>query len=258
MQTQNHVKTIRVAITAIFSSLYTILSFLGVFPVVGLGGFISAGAIIGPVFGLVLGANLGFLTIAIGGLINSFLGIQGPFGPLSFLPHASSAFFAGLLKERKKWFAISSYILFFIIFAFYPDFGPIWLYPPFIWLHLIALAILILPLQSKESDFGDKMKVNLNPNVASSKVFYTILLIVFVSLMFGHIIGNIMFETVFLLVKIPEFGMDNAVNSMRASWQMLTFQYAIERLIMLIIAIPISLSFLAAFNYLHINLSDQN
>jgi hypothetical protein len=219
-----------VALIACFAPLYTLMSMWKIFPVVGVSGqFIDGSAIISCVFGLVLSPKTGVLAVVVGGLINLSTGLAGVFGPFSFLPHAGATFYASMFRQGKKAFCILIYLPVFLFFAFFPMIGPFWLWPQMLWLHMIALFLQALLLRFKA--VGRLSTVESSKRLAAS-----VCIITFTSVLFGHLVGNIVFESMFW----------QSISQL--TWQLLTFQYAFERVTMMLIATIISVPLIKALN----------
>lgn len=219
-----------VALIASFAPWYTVMSMWKIFPVIGLPGkFISGSAFISPVFGLVLGPEIGFLAVAVGGLINLSIGSLGVFGPLSFLPHAAAALYAGMLNRGRRALCTAVYLLLFLLFAFYPEVGPFWLWPHMLWLHVVALLALASPLQPKATSW-------LLSAESSEKLATGVCFTAFTSLLFGHVVGCVVFEVMHW----------QTIN--QPLWQLLTFQYAFERVTMTLVATLIGAPLIKALN----------
>lgn len=206
-----HLSTKNIALTACFAALYVVFSFWNLFPVIGTEDkWINAAVVMAPLFGIILGPYLGVLAITIGGIAGAFFQVTGVFGPLSFMPHAAAAFCSGMLTIRKRKVCVATYAPFLFLFAFFPVIGPVWLWPPVIWLDLIGLIVLASPLQSKAINAMDEAS-------SSVKLIFSIATTCLTATLFGHIVGNILFEAIHLQVN------------WRATWQGLTFLYPIER-----------------------------
>jgi len=213
--------TRNIALTACFAALYVVFSMWNLFPVIGTEGrFISAATLTAPLIGIILGPIYGVLSITFGGITNAFLSLQGPFGPLSFLPHATAAFVSGMLITKKQAICTVSFLLLFVIFAFFPLNGPFWLWPLMLWLDLIGLIIVASPLQAKAIKY---LNGTSNPFYLGFGVCVTCLS----STLFGHVTGNILFEI---------FNWSMTISSWRATWQSLTFIYPIERIMIVVVA----------------------
>jgi hypothetical protein len=204
------------ALTACFAALYVVLSLWNLFPVIGTEGkWINAAVVMAPLFGIILGPYFGVLAITIGGIAGPFFQITGPFGPLSFMPHAAAAFCSGMLTIKKQKVCVAIYAPFLFLFAFFPVIGPIWLWPAVIWLDMIGLIALASPLQSKAVDA-------MNEASSSVGLIFGIATTCLTAVLFGHVVGNILFEAIYLQVN-------SSLDFWRTTWQGLMFLYPIER-----------------------------
>ena len=212
----SNLSTKSMALTACFAALYVVLSLWNLFPVIGTEGkWINAAVVMAPLFGIILGPYFGVLAITIGGIAGSFFQITGPFGPLSFVPHAAAAFCSGLLTIKRQKICIVTYAPFLFLFAFFPVVGPIWLWPAVVWLDMIGLIALASPLQSKAVDA-------VNEASSSLRLILGIATTCLTAVLFGHVVGNVLFEALYLQVN-------SSVDFWRSTWQGLMFLYPIER-----------------------------
>jgi len=226
--------TRNVALTACFAALYVVFSIWNVLPVVGVSGrFISAAVVTAPLIGIILGPIYGVLSITLGGIANAFLSFSGVFGPLSFLPHAAAAFASGMLISRRQIFCMVSYLLLFVVFAFFPLNGPIRLWPLMLWLDFIGLIIVASPLQAKAIKY-------LNETSSSFCLGFGVCVTCLSATLFGHVAGNILFEVFFW---------PNAVEWWLATWQTSTFVYPIERVMIVIIATIVGTALFKALKF---------
>jgi len=211
-----HLSTKSMTLTVCFAALYVVFSLLNLFPVIGAEGkWINAAVVMAPLFGVILGPYLGALAIAIGGVAGAFFQITGPFGPLSFVPHAAAAFCSGMLTIKRQKVCVATYALFLVLFAFFPMNGPVWLYPAVVWFDLIGLIVLASPLQSKA------IKA-MNETSCSLMLVFGIAVTCFTATLFGHVLGNILFEAIYLQLN-------PSVDYWRTTWHGLAFLYPIER-----------------------------
>jgi len=210
-----------IALTACFAALYVVFSVWKLFPVVGdpRGTSISAAVITAPLIGIILGPIYGVLSITLGGIAGAFLSLPGPFGPLSFLPHATAAFVSGMLTTKKQATCTVSYLLLFVLFAFFPLNGPFWLWPLMLWLDLIGLIVVASPLQAKAIKYLDGTS-------SSFHLGFGVCVTCFSATLFGHVTGNILFEI---------FNWSMTTGSWRATWQSLTFIYPVERVMIVVV-----------------------
>jgi len=211
-----HLSTKNVALTACFAALYVVFSLWNVFPVIGTEGkWINAAVVMAPLFGMVLGPYLGVLAITMGGVAGAFFQVLGPFGPLSFVPHAAAAFCSGMLTIKRQKVCVVAYAPLLFLFAFFPLIGPVWLWPSVIWFDLIGLIVLASPVQSKAMSAIDDAS-------GSARFVLGIATTCLTAALFGHIVGSILFEAIVLQVN-------SSVDFWRTTWQGLTFLYPVER-----------------------------
>jgi len=211
-----YLSTRNIALTACFAALYVVFSFWNLFPVIGTEGrWINAAVIMAPLFGIILGPYHGVLAITIGGITGAFFQITGPFGPLSFIPHAAAAFCSGMLFIKRQKICVAVYASFLFLFAFFPVIGPVWLWPSVIWLDLIGLVVLVSPLQSKATNV-------MSESSSSVRLVFGVAITCLTATLFSHVVGNILFEVIYLQAN-------SSVDFWRTTWQGLTFLYPVER-----------------------------
>lgn len=95
--------------------------------------------------------------------------------------------------------------------------GPVWLYPLSIWFQIIGFLILISPIQSKAYK-------NLNSE-NNTRLTASLFIIFLTSTLASQIAGSLTFE----VISWPIFMAD--VRAWKTLWQILTFIYPIERII---------------------------
>jgi hypothetical protein len=112
---------------------------------------------------------------------------------------------------------VFTYFSLLFLFGFYPFVGPVWLYPPLMWFQIAGFLILVSPLQSmvlKNLGSGN-----------GSKTLFAFFVTCLTSTLAGQIAGSLTLE----FLSWPIFIAD--VNAWRANWQLLTFLYPVERVI---------------------------
>jgi hypothetical protein len=223
-----------VALLICFTALYTYFSFVPAFPIIGLqGGAITLAAITAPIIGIILGSYLGMLSALLGGIVRLF------FAPILFAPSfvagIVTAVFAGMLYENRRNISAFMYFSLLFFFGFYPFVGPVWLYPLFMWFQITGFLVLISPLQSMASK-------NMRSLNNSSKLFSAFFIVFLTSTLAGQIAGSLVFEIIFIA----------DVDFWTGLWQLLTWLYPIERIIIALIT-----TFVEVFLYkilIHANL----
>jgi len=219
-----------IALLICFTALYTYFSFIPAFPIIGLqGGAITLAAITAPIIGIILGPYLGMLSTLLGGIVGLFF--APTFFPPSLVAGIVTAVFAGTLYENKRSISAFTYFSLLFFFGFYPFVGPVWLYQPFMWFQITGFLVLVSPLQSMAS------KNMRNPN-NSSKLFSAFFTVFLISTLAGQIAGSLVFE----IISWPIFIAN--VDAWKATWQVVTWIYPIERIIIALIA-----TFIGVFLY---------
>ena len=91
------------AMIAVWAALIAVSGLLPTFPMFGTGGTFSIGLALAPLAGIMFGPWTGALTVAIGGIIGSFIAPHtAVFGIFTFLSDMSLTFAAGFMA-RKNW-----------------------------------------------------------------------------------------------------------------------------------------------------------
>ncbi len=202
-----------IALTACFTALYVVLSFLPMFQLIGfLGKTITAATIIAPIMGIMLGTYLGVVTTLLGGTIGLF--INPLFSQPSLAAGVIAALFASMLYTNKRGPCILIYTGLLLGFGFYPSVGPVWLYPPQMWFQTAGLFLLASPLQSMATK-------NLNSNT-NSKLLPAFFITCLTSTLASQIAGSLVYEAIFW----PTI---HDTNSWGLYWKSLTFLYPLER-----------------------------
>ena len=146
---------------AAFAAVYALLGFIPAFKILGGTGFISASAFVSPVVGLLLGPVFGAASMTIGGVLGTMLNIgAAPLGFFSFIPGALCALSSGLIRKGRGW--ISALMLGVLVVAFlvYPPNNVQPIFPYYVWLHLVALFILLSPIRRQAAELGQRMKLD--------------------------------------------------------------------------------------------------
>lgn len=210
-----------VALTVSFTALYTVLSFLPLSQVIGLfGKAITAATIIAPIIGIIIKPKLGVISTLLGGAIG--LLVNPYFSLLGLVGGVITALCAGLLSSGKHATCIFTYFSLLFLFGFYPFVGPVWLYPPLMWFQITGFLILVSPIQS--------MAVKHLKSNNTSRLLLALFITFLTSTLAGQIAGSLIFE----LLSWPVFVVD--VNAWKAIWQVTTFLYPVERLMIAFIA----------------------
>jgi len=227
-------RTKDLALVCSFASLYAVLWFGPLFPVIGAQGkFFPLATVIAPLIGLILGPYVGTAAASIGGFVGWSITQSGPLFFLSFVPGAAAAFCSGLLHNRKWMPSAILYVVLFLVLALYPTVGPWWLFPYFLWFHLIGLVVLVSPLRSKAVSHSHRRTSFLDLSLGVG-------VISFIAILFGHIAGGILFQIIYFPTFQPQ------VDYWRNLWQALTLLYPLERTLMTLLALVIGVPLIKA------------
>jgi len=208
-----------------FAALYTVLSFVSLFPIIGAAGtFITLASIMAPLIGIILGPHVGAVAVSLGGFLGWSITRTGAFNFISFVPGATTAFASGLLYNGRRRHAFLVYSTLLLLLAFYPTIGPMWLYPYYVWFQLVGLAILASLLTHKRI-----VVTNKDNNMA--RLTLGIGLISLLSTLMGQMTGNLMFELMYYPWVYPQIE-----YWLVGQWQLLTLLYPVERLIVTVLA----------------------
>jgi hypothetical protein len=209
-------RTRDLALVISFSALYAVSCIFPIFRIIGLpSNAITMAAVLAPVIGVILGPYLGAFSTIVGGLIGLLTGF---FSHVSLVAGVAAAFCAGSLYFGRRDLCALTYFSLLLFFGFCPFVGPVWLYPPLMWLQIIGFIVLVSPVQSVAVKNMRKSKSKRSHLLGA---FVTFL----VSTLAGQIAGSLMFE----LTLWPLFTVD--VNSVKLVWQATFFLYPIERLV---------------------------
>ncbi len=142
------VQSRRIALTAVMAALYTILSFMPGFPVLGVeGAKIGLVSCIVPIFGFLLGPSLGASAAFFGGVATRVLSGATIYSWLLLPAMTIYAFTAGCLSKRRigpfRGWIVAALVLAGLISAWYTtQIGQMVLVFPL--LHLIALVVIVI------------------------------------------------------------------------------------------------------------------
>jgi len=141
---------VHIAYVAVCAAIVIITAFIPMFPVIGVGATMSAGMIIVPLVGIMLGPTAGTLATAVGAFLGQIVAPYGAiFGLITFLcPLASTATAAFL--SRRKWkqgglLVLMGILLWYlttgIMWAGNPKAGIMWYFP---FLHILSLVLVLV------------------------------------------------------------------------------------------------------------------
>ena len=215
MKSNTRLNTREVALAAVFTALYVVLSFVKISPILGLSGpAITAADVVAPIMGILLGPYVGVLSTLLGGAIGFSVGSLTYF---SLVAGVATAFSAGMIQIKKRIVSIVTYVSLFFLFAFFPTVGTFWLFPWNAWFQIVGLVVLISPLQFAAAGFLNSE----NDTKLGIGLFFTSL----TCTLAGQIAGSLLFE---VLTFSPA--------TLQPIWTALTFIYPIERIVIASIA----------------------
>ena len=196
-----------------------------------------AGDFVAPVIAILLGPWLAVPCIFFGTFID-YAFAAPVFAGLDFLPAAVGAIIAGLISRGRVGWAVAFYAILLSFFVALP-LSAFWIRTvwgfsvPFVWLHIIALVILISPLGLKASKW---IRSSNGPALVLG-VGVTIL----AATMAQHVTGGILYE----LILFPVI---HVTTLSRATffWSFIFYLYPIERLVITIVATTFVVAFIQA------------
>lgn len=232
---QRTTRTRQITLAAVFAIVYFILRSVPTFSMIGVSGQFTAGDFLLTTIALTAGLWSGTVAVLVGTIIayavrpTIFLG-------LDFLPGVANVCIAALLISGRRRLAQTSYILLLVAFLVSP-YSLLYGYDhiPYVWLHLVALAVLLSPVTSRI------------PNWLNKGGYFgvaAIATLAFVGTMAQHLVGGILFEFVLGFVGgVPPTKFANI-------WQILFFLYPEERLIILTISTILAVAIFNAYQRL--------
>jgi hypothetical protein len=213
--------TKQIALTICFGALYSVLSLVPITPIIGISGkAIALASVAAPVFGIILGPYLGAMATGLGGVMGSFTNLS--FSPMSVVSGIVAACTAGLLIKGRRAECAFTYFSVLFVFAFYPLIGPIWLYPPLLWLQIVGFLLLVSPIMPSALK-----QIN---SESSPKLLPALFTVTIASALAGQIAGSLTYEA----LSWPVFLQDQSI--WQGTWQAVAIVYPIERTIIALIA----------------------
>ena len=256
-------RTKTIALIAIFAALFAVLRRIDAIPMIGVpGARFSLSDILPPIYGVILGPFTGGISVIIGTFLGIAMGKPVIFLFLDFLPAFVNTVAIGLLVKRKWWPVVLLYVALLVAFLINPltsifiDVGGIAI--PFVWLHIVALVVLLSPLARKapkwvESVEQIKKVEKVEPAKQTNRLrkfvdsvkrirYLTIGLFVFafIGTMMQHLMGNILYEVVLNQFYVV-VGQDPivATSAFPGIWYAAFFVYPLERLVLIVLAVVV-------------------
>ncbi len=217
-----------VALIAIFSALYSILRLIPMGPMIGLSQSFSVSDALAPLLGIILGPFAGGISVIIGTFTAAALGKPLVFLGLDFLPAFVNCVAMGFLIKR-KWIPVAAlYAILLGIFIVSPyslltvQVGSLAI--PFMWLHIVALVVLISPLSFKAMSNIKKFNI--------AYLALSVAVLAFIGTMLQHLTGNLIYQLTF---GQPIGGY--TFNNFAGYWNLIFFVYPIERTVIVLITV---------------------
>jgi len=229
-------KTYIIAFIVIFAALYAVLRIMPTVPMVGgSGAYFSVSDIAAPLYGSILGLLTGGSSVILGTYLAMAFGRPAPFLGLDFLPATVNAIAIALLLKRKWGVVIVLNAILLITFLLHPfttiliniPIGDSLISIPFAWLHIVAFIILLSPLSRKAVDWVLTLETR---NIAKG-----LAVLAFVGTMMQHLMGNLLYETIFGQVLQYYSQVDFAT----ILWPSVFFLYPVERIILIILTVVV-------------------
>ncbi|WP_455364010.1 ECF transporter S component [[Eubacterium] cellulosolvens] len=232
-------KSKSVAYIAIFSALYLIFRLIPTFPILGIGSF-RLSDILPSLLTVLFGPLIAVLSITLGTALSFFIAAPSIFFGMDFIPASVNAIIIGGILKRRKTFSTIIFLLLIICFSVSP-FGVVLVFDrfPFLWLHLIALILLLSPTVSR-----CRYWIEHSSGIHLALAFAVVS---FIGTMGQHIAGSLL-TTLFYSRVISQIGL-------QIYWRAVFFLYPVERISITALSTLLGVSILRAlqktgFNYL--------
>ncbi len=219
MQQRIQSSTLRkLALAAALAAFYTIARAIPISRLIGISGSITAGGVIAPIIGVLLEPSFAVAAVFVGTITASLF----PWNPLKFygldfLPGALNVAVVSLTIRGMRRQAIILFVFVLATFLVVPNtefFVGAQVYSPpvpYVWLHLIGLAVLLSPLSK-----------NIGTRIASADrrtLALAVVVVAFTGTMIEHVTGGVLFAVV-------------VGRGALAAWRFIFVAYPIERAIL--------------------------
>jgi hypothetical protein len=213
-------------LAAVLAAVYFVLRAIPTFQMVGTTSYFTTGDFILTTIVLVAGLWSGSLAIVVGTVVAYALRPPIFFG-LDFLPALANVSIAGFLLTGRRKIALGVYITVLVAFLVSP-YSLLFGYPsvPYVWLHLVALAVLVSPIATK---------IPLWIQQRNYRGVIAIGALAFIGTMAQHLVGGLLYEF--------SVGFVGGVTPQRLMdlWQVIFWLYPEERMILVIVSTIIAL-----------------
>jgi len=211
----------RVTLAAVFSAIYLILRIVPTFSMIGISGQFTAGDFMLTSIAAIAGLWSGAVAVLVGSVLAYTVRPPIFFG-LDFLPGLVSVLIVALVLSGRR---APARIIFLAVLALFlaSPYSPLYGYDhiPYVWLHLIAFALLLSPVAAR---------LPLWVKQGGYRAVAGFAALSFVGTMAQHLMGGLLFELSLGMVG----GMSPA--GFTAIWQLIFFVYPVERLVILTIS----------------------
>jgi len=228
---QRSQRTKQIALLIVFTALYVVLRNIPYSALIGgAGGFLYLSDFLVGIYGIILGPYFGGLSVIIGNFAAIGFGHHVAFLGLDFLPDLVAVVSVGFLF-RRKWLPVvvlnAALLAVFVAnplstFAIYSI--------PFVWLHLVAFAVLLSPLSRMAGKWIEKVD---NKKIVFSMIIYSL-----IGAMIQHLVGSILYEVelnqFFVAIGQPPL---IATAAYPGIWTAVFFTYPLERLFLIVSAV---------------------
>jgi len=246
------VSTTKLVLVASMSALYFVFRLIPTFPNLGVpGATFKAGDMVAPLYGIILGPIFGSLAVIVGTLLG-FLGAPPIFLGFDFLPAAACTAIVGLAVQGRRLLGAILYLALILLFLALP-YTSIFIVVggyqvPFVWLHLLGLALYVSPLTSRAVRLVTRDWTQYAGRVQGyfGRQFSAVLVLALSGTLAQHAMGGILtqFVTGLHFNSIP--GPHGRYVSWQAFWTIVFWAYPFERTIIALIAASLGASALVA------------
>jgi len=224
-------RTKQIAMLIVFTALYVVLRNIPYTVLIGgAGGFLYLSDFLVAIFGIILGPYFGGLSIIMGNFAAIGLGHHVTFFGLDFLPDFMAVVSIGFLFRRKWLPVVLLNAAMLVIFVVNPLTSVFVFSVPFVWLHIVAFAVLLSPLSRLAGKWINVLD--------TKKIAISLAVFALIGAMIQHLTGNILYEVVLnqFFVTIGQPPVIGAA-SYPGIWTTVFFAYPLERLFLIISAV---------------------
>src|SRR5712692_3823435 len=184
----------KLTLTATLAALYALGRITPVSKLIGISGTITAGGIIAPLIGIMLEPSYAIAAVLIGTMVGSLV----PWNPLKFygldfLPGTLNVVMISFAVHGKKSRSIIMFLFMLGLFLVTPNtevfVGKFYSPPvPYLWLHVVALVILISPL-------SNQLATRLS-STNRAFVLLAVTVLAFTGTMIEHVTGGVLYALI--------------------------------------------------------------